>query len=186
MRIIKAILIIVLILTAGCTLKSSTPPAGTPGAKTTSSPAEATKIAAGATPESATAATDTPETAPTPKPQTVKWGSYKLVVDNVVVDTTFPAGCTGEPPACTTAKPGKEIVSVTFVPTNLTEGKMLPYKKLPAVKVTNDKGKSYSKTLYTYNAENNNLTLGFVVPDTSKSFKLVWPGNSKIKLKLSQ
>jgi hypothetical protein len=184
MRIIKAILIIVLILTAGCTLKSSTPPAGTPGAKTTSSPAEATTIAAAT--QVSEQAVDTPEPVPTPKPQTVKWGSYKLVIDNVVVDKTFPAGCTGEPPACTTAKAGKEIVSVTFVPVNLAEGKMLPYKKLPAVKITNDKGKSYSKTLYTYNAENNNLTLGFVVPDTSKSFKLKWPNNSTLKLKLSQ
>jgi hypothetical protein len=185
MRIIKAILIIVLILTAGCTLKSSTPPAGTAAPKTTSSPAEATTIAAAAT-QTGAQATDTPKVAPTPKPQTVKWGKYKLVVDKVVVDKTFPAGCTGEPPACTTAKPGKEIVSITFVPTNLAEGKMLPYKKQPTVKITNDKGKSYSRTLYTYNAENNNLTLGFVVPETSKSFKLTWPGNSALKLKLSQ
>jgi hypothetical protein len=185
MRIFKAILIIVLLLTAGCTLKSSTPPAGTPGAKTTAAPADATKIAANATPEGVSA-TDTPEGTVAAKPQTVKWGSYKLEITSVVVDTVFPAGCTGEPPSCTTAKTGKEIVSVTFVPTNLAEGKELPYKKLPAVKITNDKKKAYSTTLHTYNAEDNTLTLGFVVPDTSKSFKLTWPNNSALKLKLSQ
>lgn len=100
-----------------------------------------------------------------------------------MVDLNFPTGCTDEPPTCTTAKTGKEIVSVTFAPINLAEGKDLPYKKLPAgIKITNDKGKNYSKTLQNYNAENKNLTLGFVVPDSSKSFKLKWPSNSSMRL----
>ena len=184
MKIIKAVLIVVLLLTSGC-LKISSTPARTPAAKTTGAPAEATKIAANTTPENPTAA-KTPEAGTTAKKQTVKFGSYKLEITSVVVDKSFPAGCTGEPPACTTAKPGKEIVSVTFVPVNLAEGKELPYKNIKGVKIANDKGKAYSKTLATYDAETNNLTLGFVVPDTSKSFKLKWPGNSTIGLKLSQ
>jgi len=180
MRIMKAILILVLLLATGCTLKSSTPPAGTVAPKTTGSPADATKIAGAATQQSVQG-TETPS-ATTKQVQKVKWGSYRLEISSVVVGTTFPAGCTGEPPTCTTAKTGKEIVSVTFTPTNLAEGKELPYKKLPAVKITNDKKKAYSTTLKTYNAETNELTLGFVVPAGSQFYKLSWPGNSSLKL----
>jgi hypothetical protein len=180
MRIIKAMLIIVLLLTTGC-LKISSTPIGTPAVKTTSAPADATKIAGNATQESVSA-TETPKGAVTAQKQTVKWGSYKLEITSVVVDKNFPAGCTGKPPTCTTAKTGKEIVSITFVPTKLAEGKELPYKKLPVVKITNDKKKAYSTTLHTYDVETNTLTLGFVVPEGSKSYKLTWPSNPTLKL----
>ena len=180
MRIIKVVLILVLLLTTGC-LKISSTPVGTPAVKATSAPGEATKIAGEATQESVVP-TSIPEVAV--KLQKVKWGSYTLEISSVVVDKNFPAGCTGEPPACTAAKKGKEIVSVTFVPVNLAEGKELPYKKLPAkIIIANDKGKTFPKSLQTYNAENNNLTLGFVVPEGSKSFKFKWPGNSSMKLR---
>jgi hypothetical protein len=182
MRIIKAVLILVLLFTTGC-LKISSTPVGTPAVNATSAPGDATKIAVETTQEGVVP-TSTPEAAVTAKPQKVKWGNYTLVITSVVVDKNFPAGCTGEPPACTAAKKGKEIVSITFVPVNLAEGKELPYKKLPAgIIIANDKGKTFPKSLQNYNAENKNLTLGFVVPEGSKSFKFKWPGKTSMKLR---
>jgi len=73
MRIIKAVLILVLLLTTGC-LKISSTPVGTPAVKTTSAPGEATKTAGEATQQNVEAS-PTPEATVTAKPQKVKWGS---------------------------------------------------------------------------------------------------------------
>ncbi len=58
-----------------------------------------------------------------------------LDVTGASLDPSFPAGCTGEEPACYRAKDGFKILSVRLAPRDLPAGDMLAYKSLPPVSV---------------------------------------------------
>jgi len=82
-----------------------------------------------------------------------------LDVTAAVLDTSFPAGCTGEPPACNSAREGLNMLSVTFELRNLPDGDMLAYKSLPTVNVAMGGGASVSYSLTKYDNITHALTL---------------------------
>ena len=105
-----------------------------------------------------------------------------LDVTGVVLDKSFPTGCTGEPPACTPAQEGLNMLSVTFEPRDLPEGDMLAYKSLPAVSVVMEGGASVSYSLTKYDNASHTLTLGFEVPSDVAVFGLHWDDLVEIPL----
>jgi len=105
-----------------------------------------------------------------------------LDVASVVLDTSFPAGCTGEPPACTPAQEGFNMLSVTFEPRDLPEGDMLAYKSLPPVNVAMEGGTGASYSLTRYDNSSHALTLGFEVPGEAAVFRLHWADLAEIPL----
>jgi hypothetical protein len=107
----------------------------------------------------------------------------KIIVGDAVMSDTFPAGCSGQPPACTTVKDGYHIVSVSFKPLDLPEGEMVPYKNVPdTAGIKDETGSVYPYTLRAYDASSRILTLGFEVPATASSFSLQWPGSNDTQL----
>ena len=105
-----------------------------------------------------------------------------LDVAGSVLDKSFPAGCVGEPPACTTAQEGLDMLSVTFAPRDLSEGDMLAYKSLPPVSVAMEGGASVSYSLTKYDNTSHSLTLGFEVPAEAAVFGLHWADLVEIPL----
>ena len=105
-----------------------------------------------------------------------------LNLTGAVLDTSFPAGCTGEPPACTPAKEGLSMLSVTFESRDLPEGDMLAYKSLPPVSVAMEGGASVSYSLTKYDNTTHALTLGFEVPNGASVFGLRWADLVEIPL----
>jgi hypothetical protein len=97
-----------------------------------------------------------------------------LDIVGAMLDRSFPAGCTGEPPACTPAQEGLNMLSVTFKPRDLPTGDMLAYKSLPSVSVAMEGGASASYSLTKYDNATHELTLGFEVPDNATVFGLHW------------
>ena len=108
-----------------------------------------------------------------------------LEIANATLNQSFPAGCTGEAPACTQAQNGDKILSVTFEPRDLPEGQMLAYKNLPAVSVTMEGGPAVSYSLYKYDNATHTLTLGFEVPETASAFGLKWADLAEIPLEVA-
>ena len=108
--------------------------------------------------------------------------SVHLDVSAAVLDKSFPAGCAGEPPACTPAQDGLNLLSVTFAPRDLPAGDMLAYKSLPPVSVAMEGGASASYSLYAYDNVTRALTLGFEVPDSASVFGLYWADLVEIPL----
>jgi len=105
-----------------------------------------------------------------------------LDMAGVVLDKSFPAGCTGEPPACTPAEEDFNMLSITFAPRDLPEGDMLAYKSLPPVSVAMEGGGSASYSLSAYDNATRTLTLGFEVPDSASVFGLHWADLVEIPL----
>jgi len=105
-----------------------------------------------------------------------------LDVTAAVLDKSFPAGCTGEPPVCTLAKEGLNMLSITFAPRDLPVGEMSDYKSLPPVSVATERGASVSYSLSTYDNVTRTLTLGFEVPDNVSVFGLHWADLVEIPL----
>ncbi|MCL4528078.1 MAG: hypothetical protein M1282_01545 [Chloroflexi bacterium] len=117
---------------------------------------------------------------------------YGIVLEGVhlsIADTTlsdqFPAGCTGMQPACVQAGDGSKILSVTFVPRDLPDGNMLAYKNLPAVNVVLEGDTSIPFSQSLYNNANHNLTVGFEVPASAKTFGLKWGDLVEIPLSVN-
>jgi hypothetical protein len=108
-----------------------------------------------------------------------------LDVAGAVLDKSFPAGCTGEPPACTPAQEGLHMLSVKFEPRDLPEGDMLAYKSLPSVSVTIEGGPSVSYSLSKYDNASHALTLGFEVPADANVFGLHWADLVEIPLNVT-
>jgi hypothetical protein len=106
----------------------------------------------------------------------------QLDVTGAVLGKSFPADCTGEPPVCTTAQEGLNILSVTFAPRDLPAGDMLVYKSLPSVSVAMEGGVSVSYSLSAYDNATHTLTLGFEVPDSAFVFGLHWADLVEIPL----
>ncbi len=94
----------------------------------------------------------------------------------------FPKGCTGGTPACTRAKDGDSILSVTFAPRDLPAGDMLAYKNLPAVSVAMEGGATVPYSLTLYDNTSANLTIGFEVPAAARTFGLHWADLPEIPL----
>ena len=97
-----------------------------------------------------------------------------LDITGSTLDTSFPAGCTGEPPACAKARDGFNLLSVTFTPRDLPEGNMLAYKGLPPVSVAMHGGAPAPYSLSAYDNASHSLTLGFEVPESAAVFGLQW------------
>lgn len=108
-----------------------------------------------------------------------------LDITGATLGKAFPTGCTGEPPACTQAKEGLNMLSVTFAPRDLPTGNMLAYKNLPTVSVAMEGGASASYSLSAYDNATHTLTLGFEVPDSASSFGLHWADLVEIPLNLT-
>ncbi len=108
-----------------------------------------------------------------------------LKIANTTLSDQFPAGCTGAQPACTQAKDGGKILSVTFAPRDLPEGNMLAYKNLPSVNVVLEGGTTVPFSLTLYNNANHNLTIGFEVPANAKTFGLKWSALTEIPLNVN-
>ncbi len=110
----------------------------------------------------------------------------KIVLDESLLTTAFPAGCSGQPPACTAAKEGYQYVSVSFKPLDLPEGQMLPYKSVPtSVAVKDETGNIYPFSLRLYDNTLRVLRLGFEVPAAASSFTLQWPGEEDTLLNVT-
>jgi hypothetical protein len=105
-----------------------------------------------------------------------------LDVSGAVLDQSFPAGCTGEPPACTPAGEDLNMLSVTFEPRDLPEGNMLAYKNLPSVSVTMEGSTSVAYSLTKYDNAIHALTIGFEVPASASVFGLHWADLVEIPL----
>jgi len=105
-----------------------------------------------------------------------------LDVTGAVLDKSFPAGCMGEPPACTPAQAGLNMLSVTFEARDLPAGDMLAYKSLPPVSVAMEGGASVSYSLFAYDNATRNLMLGFEVPESAAVFGLHWADLVEIPL----
>jgi hypothetical protein len=105
-----------------------------------------------------------------------------LDVAGAVLDKAFPAGCTGEPPACTQAQEDLNMLSVMFAPRDLPEGDMLAYKSLPPVSVAMEGSASVSYSLTKYDNTSHALTLGFEVPGEAAVFGLQWADLVEIPL----
>ncbi len=107
----------------------------------------------------------------------------KIVLGEAVMSNAFPLGCSGQPPACTTAKEGYRYIVVSFKPLDLPEGQMLPYKSVPAsVGIKDETGSLYPTTLRSYDNTSRLLTLGFEVPASASTFVLQWPGYDDLPL----
>ena len=120
---------------------------------------------------------------PTPaSAQEVTLEGVHLDIANTAMDTSFPAGCSGEAPACVQAQEGNKILSVTFQPRDLPKGQMLAYKNLPAVSVTTQDGTPVQYTLYKYDNVAHTLMLGFEVPDNAVVAGLNWANSKGIPL----
>jgi hypothetical protein len=118
---------------------------------------------------------------------------YGLALEGVHLDIagatladSFPAGCTGQAPACTEAMPGYNVLSVSFVPRDLPEGEMLPYKAVPEVWIAMEAGQRAPCTLRTYDNASRALTLGCEVPEGAAAFGLRWADLVEIPLEISQ
>jgi len=107
-----------------------------------------------------------------------------LEVTTAMLDTSFPAGCMGEPPACTPAQEGLNMLSVTFEPRDLPAGDMLAYKNLPSVRVATEGYASVSYSLTKYDNISHTLTLGFEVPGEAAVFGLHWSDLVEIPLEV--
>ena len=105
-----------------------------------------------------------------------------LDVTAAILDKSFPADCTEEPPACTLAKEGFNMLSITFVPRDMTAGDMPAYKSLPAVSVVIEGGTSVSYSLTKYDNATHTMTLGFEVPGDATVFGLYWADLVEIPL----
>ena len=105
-----------------------------------------------------------------------------LRIAGTTLGNEFPAGCSGGVPACTQAKPGTRILSVTFAPRDLPQGNMLAYKNLPTVKVAVDGETAVPFSLTRYDNANQNLTIGFEIPADAKTFGLQWGDLADIPL----
>jgi len=112
-------------------------------------------------------------------------GVHLDVVD-AVLEKSFPAGCTGEPPACTHAENGFNVLAVTFAPRDLPEGNMLAYKSLPTVNVAMEGGANAPYSLTVYDNASHKLTLGFKVPESAVVFGLQWADLVEIPLDVNQ
>ena len=117
---------------------------------------------------------------------------YGIVLEGVHLQITgttlsdqFPAGCTGTQPACTLAKDGFKILSVTFAPQDLPDGNMLAYKNLPSVNVVLEGGTAIPFSQSLYNNANRNLTIGFEVSVSAKTFELKWDDLVEIPLNVN-
>jgi hypothetical protein len=108
-----------------------------------------------------------------------------LHIANATLNRSFPAGCTGEAPACTQAQNGDKILSVTFQPRDLPEGQMLAYKNLPDVSVTVKGGETVLHSLFKYDNVTHILTLGFEVPENASAFGLKWADLTEIPLNVA-
>ncbi len=96
---------------------------------------------------------------------------------------SFPAGCTGQPPACNLAGLDKNLLIVEFNPTDLPQGDMLPYKEIPQGVGVRDNTGAISVVAYkSYNLTTRTLTLAFEVAKTADSLSLIWPGMDDIPL----
>ena len=110
-----------------------------------------------------------------------------LDIVKVLLDHSFPAGCTDKPPACTTAQGGYQILSVFLVPIDLPESQMLLYKNtLGEVTVEINTGEIIPLTVQMYNNATRNLTIGFEVPDGAAGFILHWPGSDAVALTIAR
>ncbi len=109
-----------------------------------------------------------------------------LQVAGAVLSDRFPAGCTGEAPACTQARDGFKVLSVTFAPRDLPEGNMLAYKNLPSVSIMVDGGRSVPVSLSRYDNASHNLTLGFETPADANAFGLKWADVAEIPLRVEK
>jgi hypothetical protein len=111
--------------------------------------------------------------------------SVHLDLSSAVLAPSFPAGCSGEPPACRRAKDGFALLSVTFAPRDLPVGDMLAYKNLPAVSIALEDGTSVSYSVWRYDNESHALVIGFEVPAGAKAFGLHWADLAEIPLDVS-
>jgi hypothetical protein len=109
-----------------------------------------------------------------------------LDLAGAALDKSFPAGCAGEPPACTQSKNSFNLLSIRFAPRDLPEGQMLAYKGLPSVSVAMEGGASVPYTLSLYDNASRTLTLGFEVPETAAVFGLKWADLVEIPLDVNQ
>jgi hypothetical protein len=119
-----------------------------------------------------------------PEPEIMLEGVY-LEISHAALDQAFPAGCTGEAPACNQSRGGNQFLSVSFKPRDLPEGQMLAYKNLPAVSVAMEGGSSASYSLIKYDNMTHTLTLGFEVPETAAVFGLRWADLREIPLEVA-
>jgi hypothetical protein len=134
------------------------------------------------------------ETTPTPEvfiPLDQAIPDYGIMLEGVhlditgtALDTSFPAGCAGEPPACTPAQDGFSMLSVTFAPRDLPVGNMLAYKTLPPVSVAMEGGANAPYSLSIYDHASRSLTLGFEVPESAAVFGLQWADLVEIPLNI--
>ncbi len=108
-------------------------------------------------------------------------GGVHVQIAGATLTGGFPAGCTGGAP-CTQAPAGFRILAVTFTPSDLPEGNMLPYKDLPDVRVAMEGGATVPSSLSLFDNASQSLTLGFQVPDSAKTFGLRWGNLSEIPL----
>ena len=107
-----------------------------------------------------------------------------LDLGKAVLSKAFPAGCTGEAPACSQARAGYQILSVTFTPRDLPEGQTLEYKSLPLVRVAMEDKTMAAYSIYKYDNAAHTLTMGFEVPESAKVFGLRWADLAEIPLKI--
>ena len=140
-----------------------------------------------------------PASLPTPEPPTVTPEVYipldkaipdygivlegvHLLITGTILSGEFPAGCTGAAPGCNQAKAGSQILSVTLAPRDLPEGSMLAYKNLPEVSVATDRSADVPVSLTRYDHASGNLTIGFEVPASTRTFALKWANLAGIPL----
>lgn len=137
-----------------------------------------------------------PDWTPTPEifiPLEEAIPDYGLTLEGVHLDITaatladsFPAGCSGEPPACTAAEVGNNILSVSFAPRDLPEGDMLAYKLLPDVWIAMEAGQRAACTLRRYDNGSHVVTVGCEVPVDGAPFGLHWADLLEIPLEVSE
>ncbi len=142
-----------------------------------------------------TAVPSAPEATPTPEvfipldkavpDQGITLEGVHLEISKATLDTSFPAGCAGEAPACTQAQNGYNLLSITFQPRDLPEGQMLAYKNLPAVRVIVEDNLVVPHSLYKYDNATQTLTLGFEVPEDATTLKLKWADLTEIPLNVT-
>ncbi len=142
-----------------------------------------------------TAIPSAPEPTPTPEvfipldkaipDQGITLEGVHLEIVNATLDTSFPAGCAGEAPACTQAQNGYGLFSVTFQPRDLPEGQMLAYKNLPTVSIIVEGDMAIPHSLYKYDNATQTLALGFEVPEGATTLKLKWADLAEIPLNVT-
>jgi hypothetical protein len=116
---------------------------------------------------------------------TILLEGVELEILDAVLSGSFPAGCSGDVPACTRATNGYSILSVTFAPRNLPEGQFLAYKDLPEVEIVMEGGALASPTLVAYDPAGGNMTLGSEVPADARVFGLRWAALAEIPLEVT-